>query len=197
MQERNQTQEQVAKIVSNAKKVASRYLRTNPRASREDMEQEAVLAQLSSAHLWDEESGVPFGAYMWRVSVLATRTWLWKSNSPVSTLGRPTNLRGAQSLSLLVYAADGSIHDRPLPSSISTPEHLVARMERATIVRKRLKSLLGAVGANLAIGVLSEEYRAREASVATGIPVDLVYRMMREIRCRIESSRELNALWHE
>lgn len=183
-------EEQFATVTKNASAVARRYKRRCWWASVEDLEQEAIRAQVEALEksTFDPERGTPSGAYLWAVALYSARRLLLKSSAPVSTEHRMDNLVGLYRE--VVPDGDGSIEFH-----LDSFEELVHRRDLARRVRERVLALVGAQCAHFALAVISDEVSPADVAAHNQVPATAVYEMQKAIKKVLEHDQVLNDLW--
>ncbi len=148
----------LAAIVSNAQKAARCYKRRCWWAEVEDLEQEAVRAQLEALPKFDPTYHIDQNAYLWIVALYSVRRFVLHASSPVSgSKHRPENMIGMHRAALEECADMGAFDHT---------EDEVLRVLFAQRVRARVCSLLEAEDAEFALGVLSQVWSVRETEEA-------------------------------
>jgi hypothetical protein len=185
----------------NAAKAAALYKRRCWWTSFEDMEQEAIMAQLeahSRGH-FDESFGRPISAYLWSVAMFAVRRLVHKASAPVSASHRTEVLLGVHRDALELTSPDGSVRENPaLPTSTPhTAETHMSKHDRASRVRLRVVELVGVQEADFAFCVMTHEWRPNEVAKSADVPVRVVYSMQRRIANVLIADRTLYELWKE
>jgi len=178
--------EQLAKITSNARALVCRNRHLAWRLSLEDLEQEALLAQVDASTRFDAECGTPFGAYTWRAAVFASHRFVLTESAPVSGRHRPEVLIGLYRQEYVEVS-----HEAPLPS----PEILYEQEEWAAQVRARIVELVGEDGATFVTQMLTNEFKPADVAEAHQIDVVDVYKAVREAKKTISGDPELFELW--
>ena len=194
------TSEQFEKIQSNAKRIASRFRRKCWWIDRDELEQAAVLEQLKAARNYDPGRGrtgdIEFGAYTWRVAVLAARRSVLKASAPVTAHHRLEVLKGVSHTSLTIMNEQGEERERPeLVEPSPWLDDLAQRSEFLARIQARVVELLGEDGAAFAFGVLSDEFRPAEVAAYHNIPAETVYRAARRMKRQLIEDRELWEMW--
>jgi DNA-directed RNA polymerase specialized sigma24 family protein len=165
----------------NAAVVARRYARRCWWASREDLEQEALAAQLDCLPRYDPAQG-PWERFAFAAARRAVVTALLRESAPVSCLGRPAKLVG-----LLRAPLDPEAH------ILTVPVDAAIDLCRA---RERVVELLGESDANLILGVMAG-WKPAEIAEYNRVPVHAVYTRLAAIRRRLEGDSELHHFWKE
>lgn len=142
-------------IQQNAARAAARYKRRCWWTSFDDMEQEAISAQLEahSRGTFDESFGRPLSAYLWSVAMFAVRRLVHKASAPVSASHRTEVLIGVYRDPMEFTGPDGGVVENPaLPSEPQTIETRMSAQDRARRVRERVIELVGVQEADFEIG---------------------------------------------
>jgi len=187
-------------IQQNAAKAASLYKRRCWWASFEDMQQEAITAQLEaqSRGTFDASFGRPLSAYLWSVAMYAVRRLVHKASAPVSTSHRTDNLIGLHRDALELTGDDGVARENPaLAGTVRSTESAATAQDRASRVRSRVIELVGERDAEFAFCVMTHEWRPAEVAAAAGVPATAVYTKQRRISNTLIEDRVLYDLWKE
>ena len=189
--------EVVAKIMDLAARVASRYVSRCRWAERAEIEAAAMAAMVEANSLYDDGRGVERGAFLWAVAVNAAHRSVLKASAPVSASHRPAVLKGMSGVSVFVEVGDTEVEREELSHDVATPEVLFDDAEVASRVRERVVQLLGADGAEFALGVISGDFKPREVAEYHRIPVERVYVTTRQMKATLSEDFELWKMWNE
>jgi DNA-directed RNA polymerase specialized sigma subunit len=185
-------------IQQNAARAAARYKRRCWWTSFEDMEQEAITAQIEaySRGTFDESFGRPISAYLWSVAMFAVRRLVHKASAPVSASHRTDVLIGVYRDALELTGSEGGTVENPaLPREPQATETRMSAQDRARRVRARVVELVGANEAEFAFCVMTHEWRPREIAEESGVSVQVVYKMQRRISNVLIEDPVLYELW--
>lgn len=172
-------------ILANAKAISRRYKRRVWWVSVEDVEQEAVAAQLDALTRFDAEKGA-FGAYMWRACVYACHRQIVSDSSPVSSRHDVRNLIG-----LYRHEFNEEEHEQD-------QEELLDRAIRSKHVRSRVEAVLGSASrAEFAIQVIGGEFKPAEVAEDNAVSAKRVYSEIRKMKEALMVDSELHQLWSE
>lgn len=174
----------LAKIKSNARAVVCKYQHLAWRLSLQDLEQEALLAQVDASTRYDSARGTPFGAFAWQAATIAVRRFILTDSAPVSGRHDPRVLVG-------LYRQEFTDDHE----SSHSQEDDFAEAELAALVRARLEAVVGEGGAEFSLQMLTGEYKPADVADAHGVEVSEVYRAVREAKKRIAGDPELFELW--
>ena len=189
------TNEQTAKILSNAAKASARYCARGQYSMAEDMKQEAVAVQLEAVGRYNPD-GAPFGAYMWTATVRALKNHLICSQSPVTYKHRPDKLKAMSSVGLTYTSQAGEESDHSELPTTDTASELEAR-DRARRVRARLVHVLGETDAEYALRMFSHETTVYDDADTRGISTSEVYAKLKPLRDKLKNDTNLRSLWGE
>lgn len=173
------------KIKSNARALVCRYQHLAWRLPLQDLEQEALLAQVDASMRFDATRGTPFGAFTWRAAVIAVQRLVLTDSSPVSGRHDPRVLVGLYRQEFVEVQHE----------SARSQEDELACAEWATLVRARIDHIVGDGGAEFVIQMLTGEFKPADVAEAHGIEVTEVYKAVREAKKKISGDPELFELW--
>jgi len=188
-------------ISLNAKTVARRYRRRVWWVSVEDLEQEALAAQLAAERTFDLSKG-EFGGYAWRAAVLACHRYVLSQSAPVSGRHDPSVLKGLYREEFASESNDADQRKRyaVVPGQGNEDLSLEEAIDRARLavrVRRRLRQVLGKQGEKFALGMLTREFTPREVARDHSVEVQRVYSAVRSIRDKVSADQVLYDLWRE
>lgn len=193
------TEDEVLEVIeNNAVRIASLYRAKCWWASHEDMAQEARRAQLEAWKKggYDESFGGGIKRYLWAAGWMAVQRALHKASAPVSTSHRTSNLIGLRRApTSYTVEGDAVVENPELP--ILDGEALVIAEDRKRRIQERVVELLGAQGAEFALGVMTHEFAPREVAEHHGVPVSVVYDAQSRLRNILIADRHLYELWRE
>jgi hypothetical protein len=136
-------------------------------AELEDIRQETARVMLDALRLFDERVGVPLEAYLWRAASKAVNRYVLGLSTPVSApkdrLGELRSIRRTP-----LDGIEMMVCKRPLPD-----DHLHReRVEHA--MRKHVHRILGRIGAEIVMPVLTREEKSSTVASRMGMPLDHV-----------------------
>lgn len=182
--------EQIKTAQKNAQKVARKYKRKCWWVEVEDLEQEAIKAQLEAARTFDVARG-NWEQYSWRVAVLSIHEYVQAQSAPVTA-----GLRNGKPLRNLTRAPVESIElagDLGLAYGAQISSEKQAALAQ---VNERVEQLVGKDGAVFAYGMLVEGWHPSEVAKAHKMKVKDVYAATQAVRTAL-SDRVLHDMWSQ
>ena len=157
---------------------------------------------LDAERRYDPGRGVPFGAYCWRVCILAIHRAVHKARAPVSASHRMDVLRGLRGVETIRRSDEGDdgVEERAevaRSSRVPTPGVAVEQHLRAERIRARIAALVGEGNVPFAVGVLGGEWKPREIAAQHALDVVEVYRARYAVARTLAQDAELRTLYEE
>ena len=160
--------------------ISNNYARRYYTLDRRDMEQEAALAALESAHTW-RPFGAPLSCYQARAAALAVRQFGACSSCPVPM--RAHRVDALWGLTSVSYEHAGHLTDPD-----ASPESHLYRNRLAAEIRR---ILYGLPDGHLAGLVLLDEYKPAEVARQQQVKLKRVYRATTRARQALAASTTL------